>query len=74
MVTTARAMHLDTDCIWTKQKKTRNAVAHAERRTQDSANTGTGKAALSQEREATEECSIDQWKRMVWWEIVFYDL
>jgi len=73
MVNTARAMHLDKDSTWPKQGKKKEAV-RAEQRAQDASDAGTGKAELGEEGEATEEPLIDEWKRMVWREIVFYDL
>jgi len=70
MANTTRAMHLDKDSTWPKQRKKKEAV-HAEQHAQDA---GTGKAELREEGEATEEPLIDEWKRIVWQEIVFYDL
>lgn len=67
-------MHLDRGSSWSKQRTKKEAVAHTEWGAQDAADTGTGKAELGQEGEATEESSLDEWKRMVWREIVFYDL
>ena len=63
---TARAMYLDKDSTWPKQRK---LAVHAEQRAQDA---GAGKAELREEGEA--KPLIDEGKRMVWREIVFYDL
>jgi hypothetical protein len=74
MVNVARVMHLDRERAWREKKK-----SAGNRRSNNSGDVSEvmGSVALGRSQKSKDiekERTKEEWKRTIWWEVMFYDL